>query len=236
MIASVIAIAVAVPTAKLPMPGALRVCVVGWVTEGPMASAMRWSAVVAIGWLAVTAVVILGRRARFQHRHPDRLPLVADHIADTAWSIEHPEALVYWGGGRRPVIATTTAAAAALAPAELGAVLAHERAHLAGRQIAIRAVVEAVAAAWPCCPPPAPRAVPSRCCSSASPTTPSSATTRRSPWSAPPASSPTATRPTPSAWPTTNCKESHGCALTTALAPASTRRPVAALAVVAAVV
>ena len=47
--------------------------------------------------------------------------------------LEHPEPAAYCVAGRHPTVILTTGAVAALNPAQLGAVLAHERAHLAGR-------------------------------------------------------------------------------------------------------
>jgi Zn-dependent protease with chaperone function len=47
--------------------------------------------------------------------------------------LEHPEPAAYCVAGRDPTVILTTGAVAALNPAQLGAVLAHERAHLAGR-------------------------------------------------------------------------------------------------------
>src|SRR5207302_4768176 len=47
--------------------------------------------------------------------------------------VEHPEPAAYCVAGRHPPVILTTGAVAALDPAQLQAVLAHERAHLAGR-------------------------------------------------------------------------------------------------------
>jgi Zn-dependent protease with chaperone function len=47
--------------------------------------------------------------------------------------VEHPEPTAYCVAGRQPTVILTTGAVAALDPAQLQAVLAHERAHLAGR-------------------------------------------------------------------------------------------------------
>ena len=47
--------------------------------------------------------------------------------------LEHPEPAAYCVAGRHPTVILTTGAMAALDSAQLGAVLAHERAHLAGR-------------------------------------------------------------------------------------------------------
>jgi Zn-dependent protease with chaperone function len=47
--------------------------------------------------------------------------------------LEHPQPAAYCVAGRHPTVILTTGAVAALEPAQLAAVLAHERAHLAGR-------------------------------------------------------------------------------------------------------
>jgi bla regulator protein blaR1 len=47
--------------------------------------------------------------------------------------VEHPEPTAYCVAGRQPTVILTTGAVEALDPAQLQAVLAHERAHLAGR-------------------------------------------------------------------------------------------------------
>jgi Zn-dependent protease with chaperone function len=53
--------------------------------------------------------------------------------------VEHPQPAAYCVAGRCPTVIVTTGAVAALAPGQLDAVLAHERAHLAGRHHALKA-------------------------------------------------------------------------------------------------
>jgi Zn-dependent protease with chaperone function len=53
--------------------------------------------------------------------------------------VEHPQPTAYCVAGRCPTVIVTTGAVAALAPGQLDAVLAHERAHLAGRHHALKA-------------------------------------------------------------------------------------------------
>lgn len=63
--------------------------------------------------------------------------------------IEHPLAAAYCLPGRRHRIVLTSAALRTLRPAELGAVLAHERAHVRGRHHLALVGARAAAAAFP---------------------------------------------------------------------------------------
>ena len=54
--------------------------------------------------------------------------------------VEYSEPVAYCVGGRRPMVVLSTGALSALEPAELAAVLAHERAHLSGRHHLLRAL------------------------------------------------------------------------------------------------
>ena len=87
--------------------------------------------------LARTAVTALthqravGRQAR---RHAQTARLVGHpEPALGATLIDHPQPAAYCVAGRQPTVVLTTGALRALDPAQLDAVLAHERAHLAGR-------------------------------------------------------------------------------------------------------
>jgi beta-lactamase regulating signal transducer with metallopeptidase domain len=53
--------------------------------------------------------------------------------------VEHPQPAAYCVAGRYPTVIVTTGAVAALDSGQLDAVLAHERAHLAGRHHALKA-------------------------------------------------------------------------------------------------
>ena len=86
--------------------------------------------------LARTAVTALthqravGRQAR---RHAQTARLVGHpDPALGATLIDHPQPVAYCVAGRQPTVVLTTGALRALDPAQLDAVLAHERAHLAG--------------------------------------------------------------------------------------------------------
>jgi Zn-dependent protease with chaperone function len=71
-----------------------------------------------------------GRQA-LRHAQAARLVGRPD-LALGAVLVEHPEPAAYCVAGRHPTVILTTAAVAALSPVQLDAVLAHERAHLAG--------------------------------------------------------------------------------------------------------
>jgi Zn-dependent protease with chaperone function len=78
-----------------------------------------------------------GRQA-LQHAQTARL---AGHLEPDlgAVVVEHPQPTAYCVAGRCPTVIVTTGAMAALDSGQLGAVLAHERAHLAGRHHALKA-------------------------------------------------------------------------------------------------
>ena len=64
-------------------------------------------------------------------------------------TLEDPRPAAYCVAGRPAAIVVTSGALAVLDPAQLGAVLAHERAHLAGRHHALVTATRALAAALP---------------------------------------------------------------------------------------
>src|SRR6266852_916976 len=82
----------------------------------------------------VTAVTHLRTAGQQALRHAQTARLAGrPEPALGAVLLEHPEPAAYCVAGRHPTVILTTGAMAALDPAQLGAVLAHERAHLAGR-------------------------------------------------------------------------------------------------------
>ena len=93
--------------------------------------------------LARTALTALGQlrtagQQALRHAHTARL---AGHLEPAlgAVVVEHQQPAAYCVAGRCPTVIVTTGAVAALAPGQLDAVLAHERAHLAGRHHALKA-------------------------------------------------------------------------------------------------
>lgn len=91
--------------------------------------------------------------ARCRHRHVRALDLVARKVPGLgALLIDNAAPAAYCLPGREQRIVLTTGALAALSPGELDAVLAHERAHLAGRHHLILAGAQAIARAFPVVP------------------------------------------------------------------------------------
>ena len=93
--------------------------------------------------LARTALTALGQlrtagQQALRHAHTGRL---AGHLEPAlgAVVVEHPQPAAYCVAGRYPTVIVTTGAVAALDSGQLDAVLAHERAHLAGRHHALKA-------------------------------------------------------------------------------------------------
>jgi Zn-dependent protease with chaperone function len=127
---------------KYAHPGGPALAAAGGVLAAMVAARLAWCAVAT---LAATARV--GRRHRLRLRlagHPDeRLgAVVIDHSQPAAYCMP---------GARRPVV-LTTAALRLLDDTQLAAVLAHERAHQAGRHHLLVALAAIPAAAFPLVP------------------------------------------------------------------------------------
>ena len=103
-----------------------------------------------IGWVAAaTAGQTLARR----RRHRDAVLVVATRDDDLgALVVATPQPLVYCMPAGSGLIVVTTGARDALSPDELQAVLAHERAHLAGRHHLLMTVAYALSRALPWLP------------------------------------------------------------------------------------
>jgi len=110
-------------------PGGATAAELGLILAGAVAAR---TALTAFGHVRAA-----GRQA-LRHAHTARL---AGHLEPAlgAVVVEHAQPAAYCVAGRRPTVVVTTSAMAALAPTQLHAVLAHERAHLAGRHHALKA-------------------------------------------------------------------------------------------------
>jgi Zn-dependent protease with chaperone function len=110
-------------------PGGATVAEAGLILAG---------AVVARTALAASGHVRTAGRQALRHARTARL---AGHREPAlgAVVVEHPQPAAYCVAGRCPTVIVTTAAMAALDSGQLDAVLAHERAHLAGRHHALKA-------------------------------------------------------------------------------------------------
>lgn len=124
---------------------------------GAHGSPGQWLAVgsaVTLVACTVTAVVALSRtllrsRAR-THRHADAARLIGRHDdALDAVILDVPERVVYAIAGRPPTIVLSRPALHALDRHQLGVVLAHERAHLAGRHHLVHGISSGLARVMP---------------------------------------------------------------------------------------
>jgi hypothetical protein len=111
-------------------PGGATVAELGLVLAG---------AVVARTALTATGHLRGARRQASRHAQGARL---SGHLEPALGAVvlEHPQPAAYCVAGRCPTVIVTTGAMAALNSGQLNAVLAHERAHLAGRHHALKAV------------------------------------------------------------------------------------------------
>ena len=154
-----------------------RTAVSGWpafartvcesVTSGTCPPAVYRDMAYELG-LAVTAflggitLIVLGwrygrslRRSSVRTRaHAEAARITGHRIAarDAAFVLDATQPAVYCVPGRPPTIVLTTGALAVLGPDQLTAVLAHERAHLAGRHHLLLAVTRSLAAIAPAVP------------------------------------------------------------------------------------
>jgi Zn-dependent protease with chaperone function len=109
-------------------PGGATVAELGLILAG---------AVVARTVLTATGHLRAAGRQALRHAQTARL---AGHLEPALGAVvlEHPQPTAYCVAGRCPTVIVTTGAVAALDSSQLDAVLAHERAHLAGRHHALK--------------------------------------------------------------------------------------------------
>jgi Zn-dependent protease with chaperone function len=158
-----------------------RTAVAGWpafartvcesVTAGTCPSAVYRSAAYELGLAAVALLggvimIVLGwrygrnlRRASVRTRAHAEAARITGRLVespvdgrDAAFVLDAERPAVYCVPGRPPTIVLTTGALAVLDPDQLAAVLAHERAHLAGRHHLLLAVTRSLAAVAPAVP------------------------------------------------------------------------------------
>jgi Zn-dependent protease with chaperone function len=151
-----------------------RAAIAGWpafartvcesVSAGTCPSAVYRSAAYELGlaiaaFLGGVAMILLGlrygrilRRSRIRTRaHAEAARITGHRVGgrNAAFVLDATRPAVYCLPGRPPTIVLTTGALAVLEPDQLTAVLAHERAHLAGRHHLLLAVTRSLAAAAP---------------------------------------------------------------------------------------
>ena len=109
----------------------------GGATVAGLGLALAGTVVARTALTATSHLRAAGRQAA-RHAHTARL---AGHLEPSLGAVvlEHPQPTAYCVAGRCPTVIVTTGAMAALDPGQLDPVLAHERAHLAGRHHALRA-------------------------------------------------------------------------------------------------
>jgi len=103
----------------------------GGITVAGLGLTMAGAVVARTALTATTHLRAAGRQA-LQHAQTARL-VGRPEPALGAVLVEHSQPAAYCVAGRQPTVILTTAAVQALDPGQLDAVLAHERAHLAGR-------------------------------------------------------------------------------------------------------
>jgi beta-lactamase regulating signal transducer with metallopeptidase domain len=113
-----------------------------------------WALTLVVGTFTVTLVARVGRsllRARESNRrHARSAHIIGRRVTGVdGLVVDAPQKMAYCLGGRPATIVITSAALAALQPPHLDAVLAHERAHLAGRHHLLLAATRALAASLP---------------------------------------------------------------------------------------
>ncbi|MFI6044985.1 M56 family metallopeptidase [Nocardia sp. NPDC051321] len=138
---------------------ALRACVaIMWNPMHEDGSGATKAVTFAIGALVAACTMAVVARAvsvvremrRRTHAHAKALRLVGRRVPGLgALVLDSPQRQAYCVPGRPDTIVVTSAALAALAPEQLAAVLAHERAHLSGRHAPLTAVLRAIATTLP---------------------------------------------------------------------------------------
>src|SRR5260370_1182733 len=97
----------------------------------------------------LSAAVRRGKRGTGAHAEAARMTGRRRPGVSAAVVLDAAQRVAYCVPGRRPTIVVTSAALAVLDPAQLPAVLAHERAHLAGRHHLLIALTRALAPGSP---------------------------------------------------------------------------------------
>ncbi len=118
-----------------------------------------------LGLAAIIAVLVAGAAAwrygrtvqqaqRLTRAHAEAARITGRRLpgTGTAMVLDAPQPVVYCVHGRPATIVLTSGALAVLDPAQLTAVLAHERAHLAGRHHLLIALTRGLAAVFPAVP------------------------------------------------------------------------------------
>ncbi|GAB2866503.1 M56 family metallopeptidase [Actinocorallia aurea] len=148
-------LAVAVAPLAATLHCSLRVFAAQTLAGDPLRG-MGATEIVALGWaLAVAGGITaafghaFARQTGVRRRHRHRVGLVAVSRRDGALVVDHEVPAAYCLPGFRPRVVVTSGLVALLPPAELAAVLDHERAHARGRHHLLLLPFHALAAALP---------------------------------------------------------------------------------------
>lgn len=156
------AVALAVHTARTwnrPDPLAVAACLaeVRSAATGQSGPAMQIGLAAATVVLLAVVVALASRIGRFlirarvrSRRHAQSARIIGRRVAGVdGLVVDAPQKMAYCLGGRPGTVVITSAAVAALERPQLDAVLAHERAHLAGRHHLLLTATRALAASLP---------------------------------------------------------------------------------------
>lgn len=100
--------------------------------------------------IVAVRVALLVRRMRLRAReHASAVRIVGHSAGDDIVVMPSTEPVAYCVAGRRPAIILTTATLSMLSTEQLDAIVAHERAHLAGRHAAVVELMRGLATALP---------------------------------------------------------------------------------------
>ncbi|WP_157245045.1 M56 family metallopeptidase [Nonomuraea typhae] len=156
--AALASVATAVPADTLghELAGLIEACF-AMLEEGFDAASIpagSWPALAASSLIMARAgfctAAVLFTAWRERRRHAGMLRLLGRYNGELgATVLEYGEPLAYCLPGRRPETVVTTAALGTLSPECLAAVLAHERAHIAGRHHLVLALADGLSRAFP---------------------------------------------------------------------------------------
>jgi Zn-dependent protease with chaperone function len=142
-----------------PDPLAVRACFAAWRSaaagqHGVGTQIGLWALTLVVGTFTVTLAARVGRSmlraSASSRRHARSAHIIGRRVSGVdGLVLDAPQKMAYCLSGRPATIVITTAAIATLEPPHLDAVLAHERAHLAGRHHLLLAATRALAANLP---------------------------------------------------------------------------------------
>ncbi|MEV8637560.1 M56 family metallopeptidase [Streptosporangium sp. NPDC051023] len=148
-----VAVALPAPAVGHRLAELFEVCAMlfseGGVPASPFAGAALSCAGLVVARVVYCGAAVLIGAGRERRRHAGMLDVLGRHDGELgAIVLDHGEAVAYCLPGRRGRAVITTGALGSLAPEQVAAVLAHERAHLRGRHHLVLAAAEALSMAF----------------------------------------------------------------------------------------